>query len=166
MGGGRIHCIVAMMMSQRMGGPVTVKVSTEWGNKPLDLVDGEHETGSGGISTDLTRGPSMGPPRLIPVPQSPQLSAQLLPEPAVGKKEPASSSFDRNCASSQDPVADIANYDRLSYSQLREICRQRGYHKQDTEAALRPRLVAMDAASKKTADGGSNDMDTSTTVLG
>ena len=59
----------------------------------------------------------MGSPRLIPVPQSIQLSAQLLPEPAAGNKEPAPSSFDRNCAFSQNPAADIANYDQLSYSQ-------------------------------------------------
>ena len=86
---------------RKMDGPVAVQVSTEEDDRTLDLVDVEQETGSEGISTYLTRKPSMASPRLIPVPDSPPLSAQLPPEPLVAKKGPASSSVDRNFASFQ-----------------------------------------------------------------
>ena len=108
----------------------------------------------------------MARPRLIPVPDSPPVSAKLPPGPSVGDKGPAPSSFDRNCASPQAPVTDITNYDQLSRGQLHELRRQRGRHKKGTEPVLRTCLAAMDAASKKTADGVSGDIYKSTTVLG
>ena len=144
-----------------MGGPVAVQASTEVGNKPSDLVDVDEENGGGGISPDLARAPSMASPRLIPVPDSPPLSAQLPPNPEV-----LSSPSNRNCAPSHALGAGTTNHDQSSYGQFYELRKQRGYYKQDTKAALRTRLAAMDAARKIPADGGSNDTDASTTVSG
>ena len=58
------------------------------------------------------------------------------------------------------------DHDQLPYGQLRNLCEQRGNHKKETKAALRTRLVAMYATSEEPADGGSNKMETSKTVLG
>ena len=78
----------------------------------------------------------------------------------------ASASFNRNCAPPRAPVSGSADYGRLPYGQLHELCRRRGYHNEDTQAVLRTRLEAMVAAAKKTAGGNSNEMDTLMTVLG
>ena len=75
-----------------------------------------------------------------------------------------STSFDRNCAPSQAPVCENANYDQLSYGQSHELCKGRGYHKQAAKAAPRARLDAMDAAENRAKEGNSNDMDLSTSV--
>ena len=64
------------------------------------------------------------------------------------------------------PAAESIEYDRISYGQLRELRGQRGQHKEDTKAVLRTRLAATDAAKKKFAEGSSQDMDTSLSVLG
>ena len=122
--------------------------------------------GGGGESTDMTREPSMAPPRLIPVPDFRPRSAQLPPNSEVADEGPASSPFDRNCAPPQAPPADTTNNDQLSYGRLHELSKQRGYHKEDSKAAPRTRLAAMDAAIEKPADGGAGDMDTSTTIPG
>ena len=108
----------------------------------------------------------MASPRLISVPDSPPLPAQLPPNSEVEDTGPALSSSDRSCAPSQFPVTDTANYEQLSYRQLHELCEQRGYQGKNTKAVLRTRLAAMDAARKKPADGGLKDMDTPTMVLG
>ena len=102
-------------MGQEIDGPVAAQASTEVENKPSDLVGAGRGTGGGGISTDLTRGPSVASPRLIPAPHSPPVSKQLPPKLLVGEKGPLSSSFDRKCASSQAPVTDATNYVQLSY---------------------------------------------------
>ena len=78
----------------------------------------------------------------------------------------ASESFDCVCSPSQAPADDTANYDQLSFGQLHELGKQRGYHKEDTNAVHKIRLGAMDAAAKKPAEGSSSDMETSMTVLG
>ena len=63
-------------------------------------------------------------------------------------------------------MSDCANYGRLSYGQLHELFKQRGYYGKDTKAVLRTRLAAIDAADKKEVEGSSSDIDTSTSVLG
>ena len=149
-----------------MDGPEAVQYKTEAENTPSDLADVDQENGSGVKSTDFARELSVVSPRLNPIPDSPPLSARLPPDPEVEDKGPASSSFDRNCAPSRAPATENSNYDQLSLGQLHELRKKRGYYKEDAKAALRSRLAAMDAASKKLADGSSNEMDISTTVLG
>ena len=82
----------------------------------------------------------MAPPRLIPVPDSPQPFVQLPPEPQVGDTGKPPASFDRNCAPYQAPIGANVNYDPLSYGQLRELRKRRGYYKKDTKAVLKTRL--------------------------
>ena len=74
----------------------------------------------------------------------------------MGDKGAASASFDRKCAPSRAPTTDTADYYQLSYGQLHESRKQRGYHGKDTKAVLRTSLAAMDEAGK--------NMDTSTSV--
>ena len=107
----------------------------------------------------------MASPRSIPVPDSPLHSAQTPAEPALGDAGKTSAFFGRNCILSQSTVRGNANYDQLSYGQLHELCKQRGYHKKDDKAVRRTRLEAMAAAANKAKGGSSNDMDTSTSVL-
>ena len=95
----------------------------------------------------------MASPRLIPVPDSPQLSAQSPPETRLEGTGKPSASFDRSCAPSQAPIGDSVDYDELSFGQPRELCRQRLYRVKDSKAALKTRLEAMDAAYKKTTEG-------------
>ena len=101
-----------------------------------------------------------------PDPCTGQLPVQLPPVSGTEGAGKNPESFDRNCAPSQAPDGDYANYEQLSYGQLRELCRRRGYHKKNTKAAPNTRLEAMDAATEKTKKGSSNHMDTSMTVLG
>ena len=117
-------------MSQKPDCAGVAQIQEKVTNKPLDLVDVEQDAGSGGISTDLAREPSLALPRLIPVPNPP--SMQPPPVPSVGDEGPASASFERKCAPSQAPVTDTTNYEQLSYGQSHELCKQRGYHKKDT----------------------------------
>ena len=63
-------------------------------------------------------------------------------------------------------MTDVADYDQLSHGQLHDLCKQRGCHKEDTKAALRPQLAATDAANNKNSAGSSNDMDTPKSVSG
>ena len=90
-------------------------------HKPSEWAGVEQETGSGCVPTDFTREPPVASPSLIPLTDSPFLSAQLFPEPSVAEKGPESSPSDRNCASSPAAATDTANYDQLSYGQLREL---------------------------------------------
>ena len=71
---------------------------------------------------------------------------------------PVSASFDREGGPSQAPVADTINYGQVSLGRLRDLRNQRGYHKEDAEAALPTRLASLGEATK--------NMDTTTSVLG
>ena len=87
----------------------------------MDVADVERESGSGGASTDVNRESSMAFPHLIPAPDFPPISLRLPPEPSVEDMEQPSASFDRRFAPFEAPVTEIASYDQLSYSQLREV---------------------------------------------
>ena len=80
--------------SRQPDGAAFAQVSDEVMRKPLDVADAEQETGSGGVSTDVAREPSMASPRLIPVPDSPPLWAQLPPGDAVEDTGQTSASFE------------------------------------------------------------------------
>ena len=104
-------------MSQTPARPDVVQVSEGVATKPQDLGDMEQGNGSGGISTDETREPSMASRRLIPAPDSLPLSIQPPPDPSAEGKETASASLGRKCAPSQAPATDTADYDQLSSGQ-------------------------------------------------
>ena len=65
-------------MSHTPARPDAVQAWEDVPNKPKDLGGVRQETGSGGISTDLAREPSMASPRLVPVPDFPPPSVHLL----------------------------------------------------------------------------------------
>ena len=54
----------------------------------------------------------------------------------------------------------------LSYDQIRNLCKGRGNNKKDAKAALRTRLEAMGAVERQSIMQKSNEMDTSSSVLG
>ena len=133
-------------------------------------MDVEQKTGSGGVSTELTREPSLA---------SPPPSIQPPPDSLVEDKEQVSASLDRKCAPSQAPMTASTNYDQLFYGQLHELCKQRGYHQKDATAVFiawvaarrmppHPwtRLDSMDAVYEKNAEGSPREMDASMSVLG
>ena len=111
-------------MSQTQVCPDVVNVSGQVMSTPLDLADGERETGSGGVPTDVAREPSLASPRLIPAASSPPFSVQLPPDLSMGDMRAAPASFDRKCVPSQVPTTDVANYDQLSCVELHVPCKQ------------------------------------------
>ena len=131
-----------------------------------EMAEGGKTTESGGRSTEGPGEPSATSPRLIPAPGSPPHATQPSPEMALGATGHSSESFNCKCAPSQAPRCESANYDHLSYDQLREPRKQRGYHKKDAKAALRTRLGAKDSVGRRATEGAANDMDTSSSVSG
>ena len=94
-----------------MGAPRDAGGSTEEPDEDPDLALPELQT----------RGPSRAPPRLIPAPDSPNLSIQLPSSPPLpAQLPPPVSSFGRKCTPSQAPVTDGGQYDHLSYRLLHE----------------------------------------------
>ena len=84
---------------------------------------------------------SSGFPRLIPVPDSPPLSAQLLTSPSLSVQlPPAVPSFDKRSVPSQAPAADPGQYDRM-----RGQRRRRAYSRTDSKAGLQTRLTVAEA---------------------
>ena len=140
-------------------------VFQEGGDQTEKLIDGGRTTESGDQSMVETGEPSMVPPRLIPAPHSPSLSAQLPPEPTLEDTGHTSESLDRKFVPSRFPVCGSANYDQMSYRQLHKICKQRGYHDKDAKAVHKTRLVAMDAANRRTLESKECDMGTSSSVF-
>ena len=97
-------------MGSRSDGVEVVRTSGDASRKPSPLVNAEQACGVGGsIPTDETRGPSMASPRLIPVPDSPQLPVQLPPESQEEDTVRPFASFGRNCVPSQAPIGDNVN---------------------------------------------------------
>ena len=91
------------LMSQRPDDAEVAQASAVAMRKPLKVLDVGQEPGGGSVSTNMTREPSMTPPRLISVFDSPPLSVQLPPEPGVEETRKASASFDGNCAPPSSP---------------------------------------------------------------
>ena len=63
---------------------------------------------------------------LLALDSSPPLSVQLPPEFSADDMGTASAVFGRIGAPSRAPTTDTANYDQMSYGQLRELREQRG----------------------------------------
>ena len=99
-----VRCGDPWMTQQPTGAPVA-PIADEVMGKPAEEASEGMATGSGGVSNDATGEPSMARPRLIPWPDS-----QLPPDSAVA----ATVAFGRNCAPSQAPASDLADYDQLS----------------------------------------------------
>ena len=117
-------------------------------SKTVEEASEEMATRSGEASNDMTRDPSLPPPRLAPVLDPPPLSPQIPPDTNVDDVEQPPASLVRDCAPSQAPVGDLANYDQSSNGQLNAPCRQRGYPMKNTKAAPEARLAPMDEANK------------------
>ena len=57
------------------------------------------------------------------------------------------------------------NYDNLSYDQIHNLCKDRGYHKKNAKVALKTRLGAMDAVDRQLIKKKENEADTSPSVF-
>ena len=81
------------------------------------------------------------PPSLtVHVPLPSYLSVQL---------PPVNSPFDKSCTQLPAPTETQRDYDRLTHDESHELCRLRGYAKQDLKAELETRLVTMDAVVRR-----------------
>ena len=148
------------------GGSGMAPVLSDKKDKNQEMAEGEKPTGCGGRSTVETDEPSMASPRLIPVLDSPLHSARPFPGPVLGDTGRTSESFDRKCAPSRAPRCASTDYDQISYDQLHELCKQRGYHKEDAKAVIKTRQEATGAAERRPTEGAADDMDTSSSVPG
>ena len=124
----------------------------------IEMADGDKPTDSGDQNTAEPYGPVMASPRWIPAPDSPPHSATDSPEMASNYSGHTSESFNRNCTPSRAPRYGSAKYDNLSCDQLRELRKQRGYHRQDAEAVLKTRLETLDAVGRRPPGGAEKDM--------
>ena len=87
---------------------------------------------------------------MIPVPDSPPLSAQLPPhQTSTPNLRPSDSAFDRAREPPQAPTVNGAQFGKVSWGQLRDQCSQRGYWKKDSKAVLKTRLPTLGAAEAK-----------------
>ena len=59
-----------------------------------------------------------------------------------------------------------SQYDHLTYDELHNLCKSRGYCKKDAKTVLETRLEAMDAAERNSPQVQSGNMDTSFSALG
>ena len=59
-----------------------------------------------------------------------------------------------------------SQYDHLTYDELHNLCKSRGYCEKDAEAVLKTRLEAMDTAERNSPQVQSGNMDTSFSALG
>ena len=134
--------------------------------KNCELATKERTTESGGRSSDTSAEPALASPRLIPAPESPKNSEELCFPPALEDPGKPSNSFDDQCAPSQAPECKSGNYDNLSYDQIRILCKDPGYHKEDARAVLKTRLEAMDAVERRLSIQIDNAANTSSSVLG
>ena len=148
------------------GGAGLVPVLPEYLHADQEVVDGKKTHPKRGKPPGVTTEPSMVSPRLIPVPGSPTNSGRPDPPPTLEDTGNSSASFGRKCASSQTPECEIVNHDHLSYDQLRNPCKLRGYNKKDAKVALNTRLEAMDAVARQPLTSNEKDMGTSPSVLG
>ena len=130
-------------------------------------MEGEKLTAvSGEKSSHTSAEPALASPRSIPVPQSPTRSeSPAFPSATEDSGKPSNSS-DKQCAYSQAPECVSGNYDHLSYNQIRDICKARGYHKRDAKAALKTSLETMDEVERQLTKRTQHDMDTSSSFSG
>ena len=133
--------------------------------KGCELKPGELPTMNGGKATDASDEHAMASPRMIPIPESPSRSGEPKFSSVVNDTGNTSPSFDKQRAPSQAPERVSGNYDYLSYDQVRDLCKARGYHKKDAKAVLKTRLEAMDAVERHSMKQTENDMDISPSVL-
>ena len=88
--------------------------------------------------------------------------------PGFAKKlgVPVIPSIDKRRAPSQAPEGARGNFENLSYDQIHNLCKERGYHKKDAEAVSKTRLEATDAVERRLITQNENTMDTSSSVFG
>ena len=86
-----------------------------------------------GVGVDVAPAPTQtmdkprASPRLIPVPESPRHGEDLEPPPLENDVNDPSASFDKQCAPSQAPTMEGSQYDNLTYDELHNLCKSRGY---------------------------------------
>ena len=113
--------------------------------KEVDRKDGNYTSST--VSTESDSGLR---PAMIPVPDSPWLSAELLSPHAPSDGYPhLEPSFHKTCAPPQARRAAGTQYDEMTWGQLRDQCSQRGFRKKESGAVLKTRLTEMDAAEAK-----------------
>ena len=82
----------------------------------------------------------------MPAPDSPPLAVQLSSTPILSVRLPPSvPSFDKHCTPSRAPVANLGQYAHLSYDQMRERRKQRGYIRKDSKAEMKTHLAVVGA---------------------
>ena len=59
-----------------------------------------------------------------------------------------------------------SQYDHLTYDELRNLCKSRGYCKKDAKTVLKTRVEAMDTSARNSSQLQTDNMDTSYSVLG
>ena len=129
-------------------------------------VDAPEELGSDGAGANVapaqpqTRDDSMASPCLIPVPDSTTHGEDLELPPLENDVNDPSASFAKQCAPSQAPTMEGRQYDNLTYDELHNLCKSRGYCKKDAKTVLKTRLEAIDTVEKNSSQVQSDNMDT------
>ena len=114
-----------------------------------------------------TNGSSSPSPRVLPAPDSPSLSARAPSSRSLSVQLPLiNSSFDGKCAPSRPPPVSRGSYGHLSYYQLHEVCKRKGYSRKDSNAALKIRLAPMGEVDRNRKAAGGRAMETSGTLAG
>ena len=116
--------------SLRRGSPWTESLAGGNGSAPgvnenrtdkAEIVDVAKPTDNADQFTTVPEETVMAPPRLIPAPDSPKHSPKEPPTTLLNDSGQTSEPFNHNCAPSQAPQYDSANYDHPSYDQLRGL---------------------------------------------
>ena len=108
-------------MQSLAGGNGLAPDANEMRTDNAEMVDGGKKTDNGDQTATEPEKNVMASPRLIPVPDSPLHSATEPPATLLNDSGQTSEPFNPNCAPSQAPRNDSANYDHLSCDQLREL---------------------------------------------
>ena len=96
------------------------------------------EDGNSTLSTGTPERGSGPRPEMIPIPETPTLSAQLpSPRATLDRRQHPESFFDKTSSPTHAPRADRAQYDELTWGQLRDQRSQRGYMKKESKAFLK-----------------------------
>ena len=104
------------------------------------------------VSTSPDLQPSDKRTRVIQEELDPMVIARDTPVPEMATDDQGPlDSFDRTCTQTQGPPTIRTDYDHLSYSDLHELCKQRGYARKDSKASLCTRLKKMDEVASSRA---------------
>ena len=118
-------------------------------------MDVDREDGNNATSTGIPASESGPKPEMIPAPDTPGLSEQLLPPHVPSERHPHSeSSFDKAREPSQALTAHGAQYDEMPWGQLHNQCSRRGFRRKESKAVSKTRLTTMGTAELEGLDPG------------